>query len=55
MHYWGLVCDVCKTATDSKDFEKKSFTFISADLEKNYPVVELCSHCNPSQVLEDDI
>ena len=55
MHYWGLVCDVCKTATDSKDFEKKSFTFISADLEKNYPVVELCSHCNPSQVLEDQI
>lgn len=55
MHYWGLVCDVCKTATDSKDFEKKSFSFISADLEKNYPVVELCSHCNPSQVLEDQI
>ena len=55
MHYWGLVCDVCKTATDSKDFEKKSFTFISADLEKNYPVAELCSHCNPSQVLEDQI
>lgn len=53
MHYWGLVCDVCKTATDSKDFEKKSFTFIASDLEKNYPVVELCSHCNPSQVLED--
>jgi tetratricopeptide (TPR) repeat protein len=53
MHYWGLVCDVCKTATDSKDFEKKSFTFISTDLEKNYPVVELCSHCNPSQVLQD--
>lgn len=52
MHYWGLVCDVCKTATDSKDFEKKSFTLISNDLEKNYPVVELCSHCNPSQVLE---
>ena len=53
MHYWGLVCDVCKTATDSKDFEKKSFTFISNDLEKNYPVVELCSRCNSSQVVED--
>jgi tetratricopeptide (TPR) repeat protein len=55
MHYWGLVCDVCKTATDSKDFEKRYFTFISTDLEKNYPVEELCGQCNPSQVLEDQI
>lgn len=53
MHYWALVCDVCKTATDSKDFEKKAFTFISSNLEKNFPVVDLCSQCNPSQVLQD--
>jgi tetratricopeptide (TPR) repeat protein len=49
MHYWGLVCDVCKTATDSKDFDKKQFTFISDDLEKNYPVIELCSYCDSSK------
>jgi|688.fasta_scaffold333992_1 tetratricopeptide (TPR) repeat protein len=55
MHYWGLVCDVCKTATDSKDFEKRYFTLISTDLEKNYPVEELCRQCNSSQVLEDRI
>jgi tetratricopeptide (TPR) repeat protein len=48
MHYWGLVCDVCKTATDSKDFEKRYFTLISTDLEKNYPVEELCRQCNSS-------
>jgi tetratricopeptide (TPR) repeat protein len=49
MHYWALVCDVCKTATDSADFDKKQFKSISDDLEKNYPVIELCSHCNSFQ------
>jgi tetratricopeptide (TPR) repeat protein len=53
MHYWGLVCDICKTAKDSQNFEKKVFSSISADFEKNFPVVELCSYCNPSQILED--
>ena len=53
MHYWALVCDMCKTATDSKDFEKKAFTFISSNLEKKFPVVDLCSHCNPSKVIDD--
>jgi tetratricopeptide (TPR) repeat protein len=53
MHYWGLVCDVCRTATDSKDFEKKLFNLISSDLEKNYPVLALCSLCNSSEVIED--
>jgi tetratricopeptide (TPR) repeat protein len=49
MHYWALVCDVCKTATDSADFDKKQFKSISDDLEKNYPVIELCSHCDSFQ------
>lgn len=49
MHYWALVCDVCKTATDSADFDKKQFKSISDDLEKNYPVIELCNHCNSFQ------
>jgi tetratricopeptide (TPR) repeat protein len=53
MHYWGLVCDTCKTATDSKSFEHKEFVLISSDLEKNFPVVELCSECNYSQVIND--
>jgi tetratricopeptide (TPR) repeat protein len=48
MHYWALVCDICKTATDSKDFDKKAFTFISSDLEENFPVTELCSDCKPT-------
>jgi tetratricopeptide (TPR) repeat protein len=45
MHYWGLVCDICKTATDSKDFDRKAFSFIASDLEENFPVIELCSNC----------
>ena len=49
MHYWALVCDVCKTATDSADFDKKQFKSISDDLEKNYPVIELCNHCDSFQ------
>ena len=49
MHYWALVCDVCKTATDSADFDKKLFKSISDDLEKNYPVIELCNHCDSFQ------
>jgi tetratricopeptide (TPR) repeat protein len=53
MHYWALVCDICKTGTDSKDFDKKYFILISSSLEKNFPVVDLCSSCNPSQVLEN--
>lgn len=45
MHYWALVCDHCKTATDSIDYDKKVFTFISGDLEDNFPVTELCVVC----------
>ena len=45
MHYWALVCDNCKTATDSIDYDKKVFTFISGDLEENFPVAELCIIC----------
>jgi tetratricopeptide (TPR) repeat protein len=45
MHYWALVCDNCKTATDSIDYDKKAFTFISSDLEENFPVADLCTTC----------
>ena len=49
MHYWALVCDFCKTATDSIDYDKKEFTFISGDLEENFPVVDLCIVCKGIQ------
>ena len=45
MHYWALVCDNCKTATDSIDYDKKEFSFISGDLEENFPVADLCGVC----------
>jgi tetratricopeptide (TPR) repeat protein len=45
MHYWALVCDTCKSATDSIDYDKKEFTFISSDLEENFPVAMICSDC----------
>jgi len=45
MHYWALVCDNCKTATDSIDYDKKAFSFISSDLEGNFPVADLCDVC----------
>lgn len=45
MHYWALVCDNCKTATDSIDYDKKVFTFISSNLEEHYPVTSLCMIC----------
>jgi tetratricopeptide (TPR) repeat protein len=46
MHYWALVCDFCKTASDSIDFDKKEFTFVSSNLEELFPVNELCQVCN---------
>jgi len=45
MHYWALVCDSCQTATDSIDYDKKEFSFISSDLEENFPVADLCGVC----------
>ena len=45
MHYWALVCDECKTATDSIDYDKIAFSFISGDLEESFPVAELCKVC----------
>jgi len=45
MHYWALVCDVCQTATDSIDYDKKAFSFISSDLEENFPLANLCVEC----------
>jgi tetratricopeptide (TPR) repeat protein len=44
-HYWALVCDLCKTATDSKEYDRKQFTFISSDLDENFPVEMLCDRC----------
>jgi hypothetical protein len=46
MHYWALVCDFCKTASDSIDFEKKEFAEISKYLEEKFPVQDLCNVCN---------
>ncbi len=46
MHYWALVCDFCKTASDSIDFDKKEFTFVSSNLEESFPVNDLCQVCN---------
>lgn len=48
MHYWGLVCDECKYATDSIDFDKKVFALLSKDLEERFPVANLCSECKQS-------
>jgi hypothetical protein len=45
MHYWALVCDYCRTASDSIDYDKKAFAFISSDLEENFPVEDLCLVC----------
>jgi tetratricopeptide (TPR) repeat protein len=45
MHYWALVCDNCKTATDSIDYEKKAFGLISKDLEENFPISLVCPEC----------
>ena len=45
MHYWGLVCDECKYATDSVDFDKKAFNLISKDLEERFPASGLCHDC----------
>jgi tetratricopeptide (TPR) repeat protein len=46
MHYWALVCDFCKTATDSIDYDKKEFTLISTSLEDKFPLADLCNVCN---------
>ncbi len=45
MHYWALVCDVCRTATDSIDYDRREFTFIAGDLDERFPVGELCRFC----------
>lgn len=45
MHYWALVCDNCKTVTDSIDYDKKTFSLISKDLEANFPASIVCIEC----------
>ena len=46
MHYWCFVCSNCKTATDSKNYERRDFEYISGDLEERFPVNTLCSLCD---------
>lgn len=46
MHYWCLVCDSCRTATDSIDYARQDFEYISGDLEERFPVQSLCSLCD---------
>jgi tetratricopeptide (TPR) repeat protein len=46
MHYWCFVCHECKTATDSKDYERRDFEHISGDLEERFPVNMFCSLCD---------
>lgn len=45
MHYWGLVCEHCKYATDSIDYDKKTFSLISNDLENRFPISLACQEC----------
>ena len=45
MHYWGIVCSVCKDARDSKDFDKHFTKQINLELEKSSPIVNICRIC----------
>jgi tetratricopeptide (TPR) repeat protein len=45
MHYWALVCDQCKSVTDSIGYQKQTLSAISSDLEQSFPVALLCDEC----------
>jgi len=45
MHYWGIVCSVCKNAKDSKDFPKDFIKQISLELEDSSPIASTCGVC----------
>ena len=45
MHYWGIVCSVCKKARDSKDFSKDFIQQITVELENSSPIADTCGTC----------
>ena len=46
LHYWGIVCVNCKSATDSIDYDNKLWQLIATDFEERYPVCNLCNLCS---------
>jgi hypothetical protein len=45
MHYWGIVCSVCKNAKDSKDFTRDFVKKIDLELEQSKPIAGICETC----------
>jgi hypothetical protein len=45
MHYWGILCPDCKTAVDSKEFDKSTIRDLTDRLEKEHPVNQACPTC----------
>ncbi len=45
MHYWGIVCGSCKTASDSKVFNKKFVAKINESIEAKTEVAIVCTEC----------
>jgi hypothetical protein len=45
MHYWGIVCSVCRDAKDSKDFTKDFIKKVGLELEETTPIGENCGIC----------
>ena len=45
MHYWGILCPACKTAVDSKEFDKSTIRDLNDRLEKVHPVNQICPTC----------
>ena len=46
LHYWAIVCNHCKTATDSLGIEDKVFESISKDLDVRHPLSLICPECD---------
>lgn len=45
LHYWGIVCTLCKNAKDSKDFSKDFIKAINFELEYSKPIKNSCLVC----------
>ena len=45
MHYWGIVCSICKDAKDSKDFSRDFIRRIALELEDSSPIANTCGVC----------
>lgn len=45
LHYWGIVCSVCKDAKDSKDFSREFIRRITLELEDISPIANKCLVC----------